>query len=122
MIRRPPRSPLFPYPTLFRSLPDGVADCDTPVRHHLESNSCSVKLQKLQLPVSSVRSVHLRSRSRMPNPRRPASLQTRASIRRGNTAQTTTPRTAPSCLPSPTPPTFPTFTATPFIQTSRCTL
>src|SRR2546430_13269623 len=23
MIRRPPRSPLFPYPTLFRSLPPG---------------------------------------------------------------------------------------------------
>mgnify|MGYP002411539453 CR=1 FL=1 len=24
MIRRPPRSTLFPYTTLFRSLPDGV--------------------------------------------------------------------------------------------------
>src|SRR3989449_9463679 len=30
MIRRPPRSPLFPYPTLFRSVPDApvVADRD----------------------------------------------------------------------------------------------
>src|SRR5258708_13865407 len=28
MIRRPPRSTLFPYTTLFRSLPDGVAHRD----------------------------------------------------------------------------------------------
>src|SRR3712207_7339997 len=29
MIRRPPRSPLFPYPTLFRSLgPGALADLD----------------------------------------------------------------------------------------------
>src|SRR5256885_13216619 len=27
MIRRPPRSPLFPYPTLFRSLPVVVGRC-----------------------------------------------------------------------------------------------
>src|SRR5258708_27430057 len=32
MIRRPPRSTLFPYTTLFRSLKDeGVADGDAPV-------------------------------------------------------------------------------------------
>src|SRR3989454_3795253 len=31
MIRRPPRSTLFPYTTLFRSLPEGA---DTPRREH----------------------------------------------------------------------------------------
>src|SRR5690349_25167320 len=31
MLRRPPRSTLFPYTTLFRSIPDGVAD-DTSVQ------------------------------------------------------------------------------------------
>src|SRR2546429_3092604 len=30
MIRRPPRSTLFPYTTLFRSVVDGVNDCDLP--------------------------------------------------------------------------------------------
>src|SRR5688572_33439551 len=28
MIRRPPRSTLFPYTTLFRSVPDGLAELD----------------------------------------------------------------------------------------------
>src|SRR3712207_7199213 len=35
MIRRPPRSTLFPYTTLFRSLVDGVdAEGDVGGRHH----------------------------------------------------------------------------------------
>src|SRR5260221_7810920 len=40
MIRRPPRSTLFPYTTLFRSRPDGGARCvrcsagAAPRRHH----------------------------------------------------------------------------------------
>src|SRR3712207_8209103 len=33
MIRRPPRSTLFPYTTLFRSLPDGVQDLTVAVAH-----------------------------------------------------------------------------------------
>src|SRR3712207_8720717 len=31
MIRRPPRSPLFPYTTLFRSTDDPIADLETAV-------------------------------------------------------------------------------------------
>src|SRR5947199_7053104 len=33
MIRRPPRSTLFPYTTLFRSEPDGAARPGTPALH-----------------------------------------------------------------------------------------
>src|SRR2546427_8005054 len=33
MIRRPPRSTLFPYTTLFRSLPSLVVDYDRAARH-----------------------------------------------------------------------------------------
>src|SRR2546426_7845828 len=36
MIRRPPRSTLFPYTTLFRSDGGGVADGDRRVRHEAE--------------------------------------------------------------------------------------
>src|SRR6266571_995451 len=35
MIRRPPRSTLFPYTTLFRSLGGGVADEGPAAGHHL---------------------------------------------------------------------------------------
>src|SRR2546429_8062860 len=35
MIRRPPRSTLFPYTTLFRSFLDGVADLDLPSQSKL---------------------------------------------------------------------------------------
>src|SRR2546422_4339726 len=36
MIRRPPRSTLFPYTTLFRSHLLGEADGDRPARRHVE--------------------------------------------------------------------------------------
>src|SRR5258708_30946891 len=40
MIRRPPRSPLFPYPTLFRSLPNNQRRCVSllPLSLHVMSN------------------------------------------------------------------------------------
>src|SRR3712207_8907349 len=34
MIRRPPRSTLFPYTTLFRSQVIRLAACDQPIVHH----------------------------------------------------------------------------------------
>src|SRR3712207_9282620 len=37
MIRRPPRSTLFPYTTLFRSRPDGVL-ADLVERHHRDAD------------------------------------------------------------------------------------
>src|SRR2546425_8833096 len=36
MIRRPPRSTLFPYTTLFRSCPPGVSDCSSQSLRALE--------------------------------------------------------------------------------------
>jgi len=33
MIRRPPRSTLFPYTTLFRSLADKLVSAGTPLKH-----------------------------------------------------------------------------------------
>src|SRR3712207_6880492 len=39
MIRRPPRSTLFPYTTLFRSIRDAVFDHRHPVRSHPESET-----------------------------------------------------------------------------------
>src|SRR2546422_7695975 len=51
MIRRPPRSPLFPYTTLFRSLVaavDGQAVVDGHVaRSHLEHDPVRVELRRL---------------------------------------------------------------------------
>src|SRR5947208_11880083 len=41
MIRRPPRSPLFPYTTLFRSLGKGALDSYGPDRH-----ACPVSLEE----------------------------------------------------------------------------
>src|SRR2546422_3666309 len=36
MIRRPPRSTLFPYTTLFRSLPDATVRFLVPVEHRVD--------------------------------------------------------------------------------------
>src|SRR3712207_8790159 len=46
MIRRPPRSPLFPYPTLFRS--EAVAD-EVAGRHLTTAGSWSVESEAMDL-------------------------------------------------------------------------
>src|ERR1043165_3545608 len=62
MIRRPPRSTLFPYTTLFRSDCHGIQRCPDKTRQ-LPSNrdkrfcrSLSASLELLKLPIESLRS------------------------------------------------------------------
>src|SRR5256885_8289425 len=43
MIRRPPRSTLFPYTTLFRSADTSEPHAETNARTHLSGDSASVK-------------------------------------------------------------------------------
>src|SRR2546430_10504879 len=48
MIRRPPRSPLFPYTTLFRSAEDAspILDRNLAVRHHEGNRQISLNLRR----------------------------------------------------------------------------
>src|SRR5258706_8518344 len=41
MIRRPPRSTLFPYTTLFRSHPSGLEKCHQNIKCHYPPNFCN---------------------------------------------------------------------------------
>src|SRR2546425_7160942 len=58
MIRRPPRSTLFPYTTLFRSLVDGEHR-----RHDLDVEPEPVREQRAQRPVRQSRGKDCRLRS-----------------------------------------------------------
>src|SRR2546425_4014331 len=49
MIRRPPRSTLFPYTTLFRSLPDGAAWYALRVRHFTTTSLTPQQIHELGL-------------------------------------------------------------------------
>src|SRR5260370_30881191 len=55
MIRRPPRSPLFPYTTLFRSLPRGAAGACPDVvgvRHAARAAGAAQVLREPQSPLA----------------------------------------------------------------------
>src|SRR5260221_10272775 len=53
MIRRPPRSTLFPYTTLFRSLPDGGQYRTSTVRHRAVRSGGRVRQEGADLPLRS---------------------------------------------------------------------
>src|SRR5256886_3775324 len=71
MIRRPPRSPLFPYTTLFRSSPVRRARCSRRYSGRLPaSERPSLRLRRLALPVLEVSRQNPLTQPRFPNLRR----------------------------------------------------
>src|SRR2546426_7242986 len=65
MIRRPPRSTLFPYTTLFRSLAPASSSIDTADRHFEHAGLTQISMSALHpsqreelLPRASVRAQH----------------------------------------------------------------
>src|SRR2546430_7730307 len=55
MIRRPPRSTLFPYTTLFRSTLDGLVGEEVPGHPQAADHHCGVGRRRLEVPRGSRR-------------------------------------------------------------------
>src|SRR5690348_18175127 len=90
MIRRPPRSTLFPYTTLFRSWRDGVHSYLTYLRdrlaiaHELLAKSGSIFVQIGDENVHRIRSV-MRSEEHTPELQSPVHLVCRLLLEKKNT-------------------------------------
>src|SRR3712207_4882331 len=115
MIRRPPRSTLFPYTTLFRSRADGFAiraagviasrlggnqTCVAAVAHHPENATAGQRTEQGHSLICEPMPLHARDRLPRPNPPNSAKSHPRGQISRAGLSKVAE-CDKPACMPHP---------------------